>query len=167
MRARSFGSERSALKLFLLRLNSGKKPAPDPINVRVLSPPGGSTLTTSAPRSPRIMPQVGPITMCVNSTTRTPLSGRLRTCAAVLRTLDLRAGRGLVFRAIVALACGRYLFFDLVLRSGLVLRLAGSKPIYTTYESRTAPRGIGKLRSCATCTNGTPVWPGGIETASL
>src|SRR5262245_14401795 len=75
-RARSFGLERSALTLFLLRLNSGKKPAPEPISVRVLSPPGGSTLITSAPKSPRIMPQVGPITMWVNSTTRIPLSGR-------------------------------------------------------------------------------------------
>src|SRR5689334_17279799 len=76
MRARSLGLERSALTLFLLRLNSGKKPAPEPISVRVLSPPGGSTLITSAPRSPRIMPQVGPITMWVNSTTRIPVSGR-------------------------------------------------------------------------------------------
>ena len=31
---------------------------------------------TSAPRSARIIPQVGPITMCVNSITRTPESGR-------------------------------------------------------------------------------------------
>ena len=76
MRARSFGSLRSAVTLFLLRLNRRKKPAPEPISRRVLSPPGGSTLITSAPRSPRIMPQVGPITMWVNSTTRMPLSGR-------------------------------------------------------------------------------------------
>src|SRR5438045_3305952 len=60
-----------------------KKPAPDPIRLRVLSPPGGSTLITSAPRSPRIMPQVGPITMWENSTTRMPVSGR-RDCRDVL-----------------------------------------------------------------------------------
>src|ERR1700730_1470443 len=76
MRARSFGSARSAVTLFLLRLNKEKKPAPEPISLRVLSPPGGSTLITSAPRSPRIMPQVGPMTIWVNSTTRIPVSGR-------------------------------------------------------------------------------------------
>src|SRR5688572_25884374 len=96
MRARSFGSERSAVTLFLLRLNSGKKPAPEPISRRVLSPPGGSTLITSAPRSPKIMPQVGPITMWVNSTTRMPDSGR-------------RGARGDFFRAARALgAAGRF-----------------------------------------------------------
>src|SRR5258708_32784510 len=76
MRARSFGSARSAVTLFLLRLNSEKKPAPEPISLRVLSPPGGSTLITSAPRSPRLMPQVGPMTVWVNSTTRIPVGGR-------------------------------------------------------------------------------------------
>src|SRR5262245_1566124 len=95
IRARSFGFERSAVTLFLLRLNSEKKPAPEPIRRRVLSPPGGSTLITSAPRSPRINPQVGPITIWVNSTTRMPESGRrgpadLRR-AAVLVFLVLRA----------------------------------------------------------------------------
>ena len=44
--------------------------------VRVLSPPGGSTLITSAPRSPRISPHDGPMIMCENSTTRMPVSGR-------------------------------------------------------------------------------------------
>ena len=47
-----------------------------PPRLRVLSPPGGSTLITSAPSCARIMPQVGPITMWVISTTRTPVSGR-------------------------------------------------------------------------------------------
>ena len=62
--------------LFLLRLNERKKPMPRPGSFLVLSPPGGSTLITSAPRSARIIPHVGPITMCVNSTTRIPSSGR-------------------------------------------------------------------------------------------
>src|SRR4249919_1650576 len=88
MRARSFGLLRSAVTLFLLRLNRRKKPAPEPIRRRVLSPPGGSTLITSAPRSPKIMPQVGPITMWVNSTTRMPLSGRR--AAGDLFGLDFR-----------------------------------------------------------------------------
>src|SRR5689334_25323998 len=61
--------------LFLLRLNMGKKPAPEPSSLRVLSPATGSTLITSAPRSASTMPQVGPITMWVNSTTRTPSYG--------------------------------------------------------------------------------------------
>ena len=61
--------------LFLLRLNIGKKPAPAPSSRRVRSPSIGSTLITSAPMSASIMPQVGPITMCVNSTTRRPASG--------------------------------------------------------------------------------------------
>src|ERR1051325_2407315 len=110
-RARSFGSERSALTLFLLRLNSGKKPAPDPISVRVLSPPGGSILMTSAPRSPRIMPQVGPITMCENSITRMPDSGRPALFAADLRAVALRAGRRLVFRAIERSRLSSFCFF--------------------------------------------------------
>ena len=71
------GSSRPTAMLFLLRLNMRKNPAPVPISRRVLSPERGSTLITSAPRSPRIMPQVGPITMCENSTTRTPPSGNI------------------------------------------------------------------------------------------
>ena len=61
--------------LFLLRLNMGKKPAPEPIKFLVLSPSIGSTLITSAPKSAKIIPQVGPITICVNSTTRIPSYG--------------------------------------------------------------------------------------------
>src|SRR5829696_9769675 len=61
--------------LFLLRLNMGKKPAPAPRRRRVRSPSIGSTLITSAPRSASTMPQVGPITMWVNSTTRRPFRG--------------------------------------------------------------------------------------------
>src|SRR5688572_4878410 len=66
---------RSTARLFLLRLNTGKKPAPAASSRRVLSPARGSTLMTSAPRSASASPQEGPITMCANSTTRTPSSG--------------------------------------------------------------------------------------------
>src|SRR5690349_2434522 len=62
-------------RLFLFRLNTGKNPAPAASSRRVLSPASGSTLITSAPRSARTRPQEGPITMCANSTTRTPSSG--------------------------------------------------------------------------------------------
>src|SRR4051795_3283932 len=65
---------RSTARLFLLRLNTGKKPAPACSRRRVLSPSSGSTLMTSAPRSASASPQEGPITMCANSTTRTPSS---------------------------------------------------------------------------------------------
>jgi hypothetical protein len=61
--------------LFLLRLNMGKKPEPAPSRRRVRSPSIGSILMTSAPMSASTMPQVGPITMWVNSTTRRPASG--------------------------------------------------------------------------------------------
>jgi hypothetical protein len=66
---------RSIWMLFLLRLNSGKKPIPAPSRLRVRSPSIGSTLITSAPRSASTMPQVGPITMWVNSTTFRPAKG--------------------------------------------------------------------------------------------
>src|SRR6266852_2230141 len=69
------GRARSIARLFLLRLNTGKKPAPAASSRRVLSPASGSTLITSAPRSASTRPQDGPITMCANSTTRTPSSG--------------------------------------------------------------------------------------------
>src|SRR5262245_33905064 len=69
---------RSIARLFLLRLNTGKKPAPAASRRRVLSPAGGSTLITSAPRSASTRPQEGPITMCANSTTRTPSSGSMK-----------------------------------------------------------------------------------------
>ena len=46
-----------------------------PPRLRVLSPAGGSTLMTSAPNCASTMPQVGPITMWVISTTLTPSSG--------------------------------------------------------------------------------------------
>src|SRR5262249_50383280 len=65
----------------------------------------------SAPRSPRIMPQVGPITMWVNSTTRTPASGRVRAfTAARLRLLALSADRGLGFQGIQASAWVLFFF---------------------------------------------------------
>src|SRR5215510_2322047 len=40
-----------------------------------MSPSSGSPLMTSAPRSASTRPQVGPMTMCANSTSRTPSSG--------------------------------------------------------------------------------------------
>jgi hypothetical protein len=61
--SRPSGFCRFSAMLFLLRLNSAKKPAPEPSSLRVLSPSTGSTLMTSAPRSASTMPQVGPITM--------------------------------------------------------------------------------------------------------
>src|SRR5919109_4268925 len=73
-RLRPSGCLRSTAKLFLLRLNTGKKPAPACSRRRVLSPSSGSTLITSAPRSASMRPHEGPITMCANSTTRTPSS---------------------------------------------------------------------------------------------
>src|SRR5215210_6683510 len=122
-RARSAGSARSATTLLLLRLNTRKNPAPEPIIVRVLSPPGGSTLITSAPRSPRIMPQVGPMIMWENSTTRMPESGRRVFFAALL----LRAaGRLARFFAFWDMGGFYWRFaFALLLRSGLAFRLAG------------------------------------------
>src|SRR2546421_7612040 len=73
-KARPSACFKSTARLFLLRLNTGKKPAPACSSRRVLSPSSGSTLITSAPRSASIRPQEGPITMCANSTTRTPSS---------------------------------------------------------------------------------------------
>src|SRR2546421_7629310 len=105
MRVRSAGSSRFALTLFLLRLNMRKKPAPEPSSRLVLSPPGGSILITSAPRSPRIMPQVGPITMWENSTTRMPESGRLAPLLVPFFTPTVRAGTRLVFRTIDCVGC--------------------------------------------------------------
>src|SRR6185436_19635340 len=69
------GRARSIARLFLLRLKTGKNPAPAASRRRVLSPASGSTLITSAPRSASTRPHEGPITMCANSTTRTPSSG--------------------------------------------------------------------------------------------
>ena len=45
------------------------------VNTSFRDPVTGSIFTTSAPRSARIRPQVGPITVCENSTTLTPASG--------------------------------------------------------------------------------------------
>jgi hypothetical protein len=46
----------------------------------------GSTLMTSAPKSAKTMPHVGPMTMWVNSTTRKPAkgSGRLGEASSVI-----------------------------------------------------------------------------------
>ena len=58
------------------------------------APAIGSTLTTSAPRSARISLQVGPITMCVNSTTRSPVSGSWSAgIMHILRSLRRRVAR--------------------------------------------------------------------------
>src|ERR1700694_1667002 len=73
--SRPSGRDRSTARLFLLRLKTGKKPAPAASSRRVLSPCRGSTFMTSAPRSASTRPHDGPITMCANSTTRTPSSG--------------------------------------------------------------------------------------------
>src|SRR5688572_3545958 len=76
-RSRPSGFCRSTARLFLLRLNTGKKPAPAASSRRVLSPASGSTLITSAPRSASASPQEGPITIWANSTTLTPSSGSI------------------------------------------------------------------------------------------
>src|SRR5262249_46621536 len=54
---------------------------------RVVSPSGGSTLTTSAPRSPSCCAAQGPSTTVVQSTTRTPLSGPDMAASPVARRL--------------------------------------------------------------------------------
>src|SRR3970040_545999 len=75
--SRPSGRCRSIARLFLLRLKTGKNPAPAPSRRRVLSPAGGSTLMTSAPRSASTRPQDGPITMGANSHPRMPSSGSI------------------------------------------------------------------------------------------
>src|SRR6476620_9717166 len=87
------GLRRSSAMLFLLRLNIGKKPAPAPSRWRVRSPSIGSTLITSAPRSASTMPQVGPMTMWVNSTTRSPFRGRGAVVSGMDGFLLHRAGQ--------------------------------------------------------------------------
>ena len=63
----------------LLRLaiaKVGDIPRRRPARARVRSPiPGGSTLITSAPWSPRIIVAIGPEIICVTSIMRKPLSG--------------------------------------------------------------------------------------------
>ena len=73
-------------------------PAPAPSRWRVRSPSIGSTLITSAPKSASTMPQVGPITMWVNSTTRNPVRGRAgsRLSAVVMPRLCNGAAHGRV-----------------------------------------------------------------------
>src|SRR5215207_7874726 len=82
--ARSRAFVRSRTMLRLLRL-SAKKGALSPPGMRSAAPPmarerspaGGSTLMTSAPKSPSCMVQNGPPMTCVRSTTRTPSRGRV------------------------------------------------------------------------------------------
>src|SRR6185503_123083 len=76
-RASSFFKSRTTERLLRLTL---RKIAPMPgwrngHACRITSPSGGSTLTTSAPKSARICVAYGPITTVVRSRTRTPVSG--------------------------------------------------------------------------------------------
>ena len=57
-------------KIAPMRSSTGGGPAP-----RTASPPGDSTLMTSAPRSPSIWVATGPSRMVVRSTTRIPTRG--------------------------------------------------------------------------------------------
>src|SRR6185295_2960139 len=61
---------------------------------RVVSPSGGSTLMTSAPRSPSCWAAQGPSTTVVQSMTRTPWSGPLMTIASRRGEDAGRAGHG-------------------------------------------------------------------------
>src|SRR5918992_3761501 len=65
--------------LRFIAMNAADSPATEGrLIARVSSPPGTrSTLTTSAPRSASIMPQVGPAMICASSRTFTPASGPL------------------------------------------------------------------------------------------
>src|SRR5579883_1161284 len=60
---------------------------------RAASPPGGSTLTTSAPKSARIMLAAGPATMVLRSRTRTPASREALAFSSAFRTPTSSAGR--------------------------------------------------------------------------
>ena len=77
---------------------AAKKPAPNPLSLRVRSPSTGSTLITSAPRSARIMPHDGPRIVCVSSTTRTPLRGGAMEEVMIFHSVgeDLRPSASLV-----------------------------------------------------------------------
>src|SRR5260370_29540265 len=79
--------------LFLLRLRLRKTALSPPTNggpiLRALSPPGGSTLITSAPASPSCIEQNGPHSPCVTSTTRNP--ARLP-CALIISPFSSLAG---------------------------------------------------------------------------
>src|SRR5260370_23353510 len=80
--------------LFLLRLRLRKTALSPPTNggpiLRALSPPGGSTLITSAPASPSCIEQNGPHSPCVTSTTRNP--ARLP-CALIISPFASLGGR--------------------------------------------------------------------------
>src|ERR1700730_12881278 len=58
--------------------------------LRITSPSGDSTLITSAPKSPRICVEYGPITTEVRSRTRTPSSG-----PAIFQPLVIQLGKQL------------------------------------------------------------------------
>src|SRR5260370_37345225 len=84
--------------LFLLRLRLRKTALSPPTNggpiLRALSPPGGSTLITSAPASPSCIEQNGPHSPCVTSTTRNP--ARLP-CALIISPFASFAGSNAEF----------------------------------------------------------------------
>src|SRR5262245_2033837 len=86
IRLRAFSKQaadfRSSTTLALLRLNARYRalnwpsgPKRDDPQLRAPSPPGGSTLTTSAPKSASSIEQSGPAIACVKSSTRMPSSG--------------------------------------------------------------------------------------------
>src|ERR1700687_5727813 len=81
--------------LFLLRLRLRKTALSLPTNggpiLRALSPPGGSTLITSAPASASCIEQNGPHRPCCTSRTRNP--ARLP-CALILSPFASLARRG-------------------------------------------------------------------------
>ena len=72
------GCLRSSTRLRLLRLSAVKLTL-SPLRIggvaRLMSPPGGSTLTTSAPMSASSVPHSGPAMKFASSMTRIPASG--------------------------------------------------------------------------------------------
>src|SRR2546428_66567 len=74
-RSRPRGSFRSRSRLRLPRMSVPERPPRRSPKSRL---PRGSTLITWAPRSPRMRVVTGPPTTQVESTTRTPSSGRIR-----------------------------------------------------------------------------------------
>ena len=74
------GLLRSSTRLRLLRFSAVKLTL-SPFRIggvaRLMSPPGGSTLTTSAPMSANSVPHSGPAMKFANSMTRMPASGLL------------------------------------------------------------------------------------------
>src|SRR5215467_612957 len=85
-RARPASFLRSTARLRLFRwiiANGRERPVPSPMRARMGSPPSGSTLITSAPRSERIVVQYGPARAAVTSSTRTPARNAVSVIGAV------------------------------------------------------------------------------------